>query len=242
MKRRTKTLVVLLLAVVLTLPVLVYAGTKKSYSKKYYARKVIKKKTEKTTSTYHTYGDKYKYQVTDTHTKETTTVYYHHTKTVSTKAWNSTKKKKRNYDIRKMSLKDIANYVPVNVRNAFEKRGLHILVKPSDYGFQDNKTKGIFSAKRKLIILREYDKDALIHEVGHFVLQVNTADAFKAQVTKAYTKEKACFPGKNADYARSSMKEYFAEAFREYCKGKGDLKKQCPQTFKCVQEAIKNCK
>lgn len=43
----------------------------------------------------------------------------------------------------------------------------------------------------------------------------------------------------NRQYTTQSSSEYFAESYREYCLDPGTLKKQRPDTYAAIEEAVK---
>lgn len=98
---------------------------------------------------------------------------------------------------------------------------------------------GYFTVKDRRIYLRNLSVTTIYHELGHFMAWISgsrdTTRAFKA----IYEKDKKLVTNYNRQYTTQSSSEYFAEAYREYCLDPGTLKKQRPDTYAAIEEAVK---
>lgn len=216
----------------------VHAATKTYRSKKYYKNKVITN-TRQTFTRYGsmTYSQKHKERSITKKVIQTKTVYYKYTKKVTTSTTVKNSKEKFAYSKKKTTLSDVKKYLPNAVYKSFQKEHYSIIQDPTDKAFVNNHTAGIFSVKRKAIILREYrsDQEAILHEMGHFMNLMNNNCSKTSEFETVYKKERYQL---GSSYGATNLDEYFAECFKVYCKDKKALQKKCPDTYNFMNATI----
>lgn len=215
--------------------------TKKYHTDKYYKNKETVTKTKTVT----TYGqmeflEKYKQRTVTKKVTKTKTVYYKHTKEVTTTTTQSKSKEKLEYSKKKTQISDVKKYLPACVYERWQKSGYSIIQNPVDKDFKDNSVVGFFSTKRKAIVLREYkdDQKTFLHELGHFVDWSNDQCTKTSSFKSIYESESKNMA--SDAYGKTSAAEYFAECFQMYCKDKSSFQKKYPKTYKYINNVIQN--
>lgn len=131
----------------------VQAATKKYHTKKYYKSRKVKIQTSATTN----YGEilyyaKHKERTVIKKTKIVKTVFYKHTKTVTTTKKVKKTKKKYQYSKRKPVIEDVKWYLPDKVYQDFKNEKYHVIQDPGSKLFKDTVNLGVFSARKKAVI------------------------------------------------------------------------------------------
>lgn len=219
----------------------VQAATKKYHTKKYYKSRKVKIQTSATTN----YGEilyyaKHKERTVIKKTKKVKTVFYKHTKTVTTTKKVKKTKKKYEYSKRKPVIEDVKWYLPDKVYQDFKNEKYHVIQDPGSKLFKDTVNLGVFSARKKAVILREYQSDqkVLLHEMGHYVDLKNNFGSLSQEFIQIYHLESKKID--SLSYSRKDSKEYFAEAFMMYCKYPYTLKKEFPKTYNYIAQTLQD--
>lgn len=180
-------------------------------------KKVVEEKTVKTT-TKSTYTKKSKVKKVKTTVK------------ITTKTTTTTYKVKTDAE----KLKEISKAVPSVLMSAFNKLGFTVKINSK------LSTAGNFSTSKHSIQLKTANADHLLHEMGHFLSCLKGNAAQTADFVKIYNVEKGKYSGSNKKYVTSTSDEYFAESYRDYVKQSAALKKQRPQTYNYIKNAVSN--
>lgn len=230
----------------MTVPV---AASTKTTTKTYNISKYYKKATTKTTKSTskkisYSYTKSYEIETIKKTTTTTKTTYYKRKKTVKKTVKTTTKINKNKRKLKKMSIKSIKDIIPNRVYQKFPKSKCKIIINKNDKSFKTT-LKGCcayYSADKNKIVLTEYSKSDMLHEVGHWVSHWSGDTAYTQEFENIYKAEKNKFRGFNASYVKGSKGEFFAGTFYEYCTNPSGLKKSCPKSYKAIQKAISNLK
>ena len=173
-------------------------------------------------------------------TKKVKTVFYKHTKAVTTT--NKVKKttKRYQYSKRKPVIEDVKWYLPDKVYQDFKNEKYHVIQDPGSKLFKDAVNLGVFSARKKAVILREYQSDqkVLLHEMGHYVDLKNNFGSLSQEFIQIYQSESKTID--SLSYSRKDSKEYFADAFMMYCKYPYTLKNKFPKTYNYIAQTLQD--
>ena len=172
--------------------------------------------------------------------KKVKTVFYKHTKTVTTTKKVKKTKKKYQYSKRKPVIEDVKWYLPDKVYQDFKNEKYHVIQDPGSKLFKDTVNLGVFSARKKAVILREYQSDqkVLLHEMGHYVDLKNNFGSLSQEFIQIYHLESKKID--SLSYSREDSKEYFAEAFMMYCKYPYTLKNEFPKTYNYIAQTLQD--
>ncbi len=118
--------------------------------------------------------------------------------------------------------------VDQRLSHVFDTLGFQIIKKDVPYA-------GKFNVLNRTITVRNLDH-TIFHELGHFLKFLSAPDP--EEWGRIYQTEKSRFTGLNKMYVSQNESEFFAEAFRAYTLFPGKLKKECPQTYQCIQECL----
>lgn len=99
---------------------------------------------------------------------------------------------------------------------------------------------GTFSVAKHAIIMRTDNKMHLLHEMGHFVSEINNAAGTSREFNSIYKTEKNKYRGSQKTYITSTSEEYFAQSFAEYTVSPKALKKSRPKTYKYIKANIES--
>ena len=97
---------------------------------------------------------------------------------------------------------------------------------------------GTFSVAKHAIIMRSDSKMNLLHEMGHFVSEINNAAGTSKEFTSIYKSEKKKYRGSLKSYITRTSEEYFAQSFAEYTVSPSALKKSRPKTYKYIKASV----
>lgn len=118
------------------------------------------------------------------------------------------------------------------VVNAFVDLGFKVKYdKNHDYA-------GTFSVGKHAIIMKSKNKMHILHEMGHFVSEINKSCGVSSKFKKIYKAEKKYYNGEQKKYIKSSSEEYFAQSFADYTASPSKLKKERPRTYKYVKAKV----
>lgn len=185
---------------------------------------LVKPVSAKTVISY-SYTKKYEIEKTKMITSKKTTV--------------KTKKYKRSK--KSINIGTVKSIVPKNVYKKFPKSKCKIIINKKDTYFKKYKgTVAYYDADKNKIVLKEFSKRDLLHELGHWVSHHTGDFAYSSKFKKIYKSEKKKFKGHNAKYVRSSQGEFYAGCFYEYCTNPSNLKKYCPMTYNFIKKSIKS--
>lgn len=131
--------------------------------------------------------------------------------------------------------------VPEFIRRHFVENGYKLMLVPNEQwtALFDNAYAGMCSYRDKTIYIRIGSYSIVPHEFGHYlhgVLQegcgydITTDDDFKKQLSELK------FEGDN--YFMTNDREFFAEAFEEYCHNSKRLKERCPDVYTYTDDAV----
>ena len=218
--------------------------SKKTYSKKGATKKKTttkKTSTSKATTTTKTekattVTDKYKKgsyirtQITAVKTTVTKTVVQ---KEASAKKTSATKKTSAQEQVKAgtYAASALAPKADKKLLQAYEELGFKVTVNPKvSYS-------GYFNSKDQMITVKKSD-GTVYHELGHFLAFIAGNMDVSAEFKAVYNAEKSKYTASDKAYVLSSSAEYFAESYRDYVENPAELKKQRPQTFAAVQEAL----
>ena len=128
----------------------------------------------------------------------------------------------------------------VVVHQDFKNEKYHVIQDPGSKLFKDTVNLGVFSARKKAVILREYQSDqkVLLHEMGHYVDLKNNFGSLSQEFIQIYHLESKKID--SLSYSRKDSKEYFAEAFMMYCKYPYTLKNKFPKTYNYIAQTLQN--
>lgn len=97
---------------------------------------------------------------------------------------------------------------------------------------------GTFSVAKHAIIMRTDNKMNFLHEMGHFVSEINNAAGTSKEFTSIYKSEKKKYRGSMKTYITRNSEEYFAQSFAEYTVSPSALKKSRPKTYKYIKASV----
>ena len=78
----------------------------------------------------------------------------------------------------------------------------------------------------------------ILHEMGHFVSELNNGAGKSKNFASVYKAEKSKYKGSQRSYILSTSEEYFAQSFAEYSSNPRTLKKQRPKTYNYIRSKI----
>ena len=140
------------------------------------------------------------------------------------------------------------NKIPLKVRKKFVDNNWNIYVTDKNLAKEYNNSSGIINGitiynKKEIHIQNTFEaiSKSLIHEVGHFFDDYNRitiSDSFNTIYQKEYEKFFQTYHT-NKEYAKSDIKEYFAEAFVQYIITPTLLKENTKETFDYIEKSIK---
>lgn len=136
----------------------------------------------------------------------------------------------------KANINQLKGIVDDKVINEFNRVGMTFETNPNSSVLKG--ADGVFSPSQRKIIVKENVNRVLVHEVGHFVAYVNNRADSTAEFKAIYNAEKGKFVGDNKAYAVSNNKEFFAEAYKEYCMNRTSLKSHCPRAYEYVKNVL----
>lgn len=225
----------------------VSAATKSYYTKKYYRAKKYSHKKILYTTYYIKYLKKYKQKIIKKKKITQSIVYYKHKKTVKTTTKRKTIKKNIKYSKRKMSIRSVKKELPSKVYQAFINSGYKINTNPADPAFDSysSEVNGVFVAfgEHSKIAVREYDKEVLLHELGHFLDYRSKWASDRKKFKKIHKQEKNKYKrGKSPTSLKKKSVEYFAECFKDFCINRKQLRKTCPKTEAYIKKIVLNAK
>lgn len=99
---------------------------------------------------------------------------------------------------------------------------------------------GTFSVAKHAIIMKTDNKMHLLHEMGHFVSEINNASGTSKEFTSIYKSEKIKYHGSQKAYITGTSEEYFAQSFAEYTVSPKALGKSRPKTYKYIKANIES--
>lgn len=118
------------------------------------------------------------------------------------------------------------------VVNAFVKLGFKVKYDKNYY------YAGTFSVAKHSIIMKTRTKMHILHEMGHFVSELNNGAGKSKSFASVYKAEKSKYKGSQRSYILSTSEEYFAQSFAEYTSNPRALKKQRPKTYNYIRSKI----
>ncbi len=112
-----------------------------------------------------------------------------------------------------------------------------------DLGFKvkynkNHKYAGTFSVAKHSIIMKTKTKSHILHEMGHFVSEINDAAGTSSKFKKVFKAEKKKYKGSQKKYVTSNSEEYFAQSFAEYTTAPSTLKKSRPKTYSYIKSKV----
>lgn len=157
-------------------------------------------------------------------------------------------------DVKTKNIAYAASYyyaLPEELRRNFAESGWRIILTDEDISkeYYDGDVKGHLAgltvSEDKKIYVHDTRSDirrALIHEFGHFFDFQTEMTSKSFRFTKMYWTEKEDLKEKwkMDDHATSNSQEYFAESFAQFVLYPGDLKENCPQTYKYLKDLWKS--
>lgn len=99
---------------------------------------------------------------------------------------------------------------------------------------------GTFSVAKHAIIMKTDNKMHLLHEMGHFVSEINNASGTSREFTSIYKSEKSKYHGSQKAYITGTSEEYFAQSFAEYTVSPKALEKSRPKTYKYIKANVES--
>ena len=99
---------------------------------------------------------------------------------------------------------------------------------------------GTFSVAKHAIIMKTDNKMHLLHEMGHFVSEINNASGTSKEFTSIYKSEKIKYHGSQKAYITGTSEEYFAQSFAEYTVSPKALEKSRPKTYKYIKANVES--
>lgn len=137
-------------------------------------------------------------------------------------------------------IEDVKWYLPDKVYQDFKNEKYHVIQDPGSKLFKDTVNLGVFSARKKAVILREYQSDqkVLLHEMGHYVDLKNNFGSLSQEFIQIYQSESKTID--SLSYSRKDSKEYFADAFMMYCKYPYTLKNKFPKTYNYIAQTLQD--
>lgn len=99
---------------------------------------------------------------------------------------------------------------------------------------------GTFSVAKHAIIMKTDNKMHLLHEMGHFVSEINNASGTSKEFTSIYKSEKIKYHGSQKAYITGTSEEYFAQSFAEYTVSPKALGKSRPKTYKYIKANVES--
>lgn len=136
---------------------------------------------------------------------------------------------------------DVEKYyakIPENVRNYFQNSGWHITVSASSLGPRYGYTFSIlaltvYDDHQIWIDNRNSAKDAIVHEVGHFIDYTQGWSSSTSEFLEIYAAEKEAFCMYHSTHQNntSTAIEYFAESFQQCVYDPAGMQAACPRTY-----------
>ena len=139
-----------------------------------------------------------------------------------------------------LAAKSLMLNVPETIRTAFANDGYEVIIVPYHEWFElypnGGKYTGFYTHSSKKIHIRSDHEDSIVHEFGHYLhsklqdsgYDISTEDSFKRQL--------GLFRYNN--YYMKNDDEFFAEAFDLYCTIQDRLRKDAPEVYEFIDNAI----
>lgn len=99
---------------------------------------------------------------------------------------------------------------------------------------------GSFSVSKHAIIMKTKTKMHILHEMGHFVSEINNGAGKSKSFASVYKAEKSKYKGSQKSYILSTSEEYFAQSFAEYTSEPNTLKKSRPKTYNYIKTKVES--
>lgn len=139
--------------------------------------------------------------------------------------------------------------IPEFIRTEFKKDGWQVVLTDKDISKQyyngpvKGRLSGLASSREKKLYVHGSRNDirrSMIHEFGHYWDYTCGIPSTDAKFNDIYLIEKETFyeKWKTDDHATSNSQEYFAEAFAQLILYPNILKKNCPNTYKYLQDIV----